>query len=128
MKQDFTNPNEFDPDMIDRNLCESDDETTSSDLQEKKFKDIDLSLGIKIGNDFSSVTNDEFLTTIFGQTFSIEHPLVCHKAGDPDLYGWMAMVWPCNTNQQDWNWYFLPSLYCISYEPGGIVFFKSVSK
>jgi hypothetical protein len=57
------------------------------------------------------VTNDEFLTAIFGQTFSTEHPLVCHKAGDPDLYGWKAVDWPCNTNQPDLNWYFLPSLY-----------------
>jgi hypothetical protein len=66
---------------------------------------------IQVTNGFSLVTNDDFLTAIFGQTFSTEHPLVCHKAGDPDLYGWKAVGWPCNTNQPNWNWYFLPSLY-----------------
>ena len=70
MIKDFDDSIEFDPDMIDWDLVEPDDETTSSELQEQKFKDIDLSLGIKIRNDFSSVTNDEFLTAIFGQTFS----------------------------------------------------------
>ena len=66
---------------------------------------------IQVTNDFSRVTNDEFLAAIFGQSFSNEHPLVCHKAGDPDQGGWKAVFWPCNTNQPDWNWYFLPSLY-----------------
>jgi len=66
---------------------------------------------IQVSNDFSWVTNDNFLTAIFGQTFSTEHPLVCHKTGDPDQGGWRAESWPCHTNQPEWNWYFLPSLY-----------------
>ena len=65
----------------------------------------------QISHDFSWVSNHEFLTAIFGQIFSTEYPLVCHKAGDPDLGGWKAVCWPCNTNLPNLNWYFLPSLY-----------------
>jgi hypothetical protein len=57
------------------------------------------------------VSNDEFLTSIFGNTFTSAQPLVCKKTGDPDLGGWVANKWPCNTNAPDLNWYALPSLY-----------------
>ena len=57
------------------------------------------------------VSNDDFLTAIFGRTFTVAHPLVCKKPGDPDLGGWTANKWPCNTNVPAMNWYALPSLY-----------------
>lgn len=57
------------------------------------------------------VSNDEFLTAIFGNTFTLAHPLVCKKNGDPDVGGWIPNKWPCNTNASDLNWYTLPSLY-----------------
>lgn len=60
---------------------------------------------------FALVTNDEFLTSIFGNTFGREHPLICKKSGDPDLGGWTPTSWPCSTSNQDQNWYFLPGLY-----------------
>jgi hypothetical protein len=57
------------------------------------------------------VSNDEFLSAIFGNTFTSANPLVCKKKGDPDLGGWFAKKWPCNTNAHDLNWYALPGLY-----------------
>lgn len=57
------------------------------------------------------VSNDEFLTAIFGNTFTLAHPLVCKKNGDPDVGGWIPNKWPCNTNASDLNWYTLPSVY-----------------
>jgi hypothetical protein len=57
------------------------------------------------------VSNDEFLTAIFGDTFSVGNPLICKKPGDPDLGGWVPKKWPCDTNAPDLNWYALPSLY-----------------
>jgi hypothetical protein len=57
------------------------------------------------------VSNDDFLTAIFGNTFTSAHPLVCKKTGDPDLDGWLPNKWPCNTNAPELNWYSLPSLY-----------------
>ena len=57
------------------------------------------------------VSNDEFLTAIFGNTFTSAHPLVCKKTGDPDLSGWLPAKWPCITNLPELNWYTLPSLY-----------------
>jgi hypothetical protein len=59
----------------------------------------------------SGLSNDEFLTAIFGDCFASARPLVCKKPGDPDKGGWDAMGWPCNTSQTDQNWYALPSLY-----------------
>ena len=57
------------------------------------------------------VSNDEFLTAIFGDTFTSAHPLVCKKTGNPDLGGWLPAKWPCITNLPELNWYALPSLY-----------------
>lgn len=66
---------------------------------------------IEVERPLLNVSNDEFLTAIFGDTFTSAHPLVCKKTGDPDKYGWMALRWPCNTTRADLNWYALPSLY-----------------
>lgn len=57
------------------------------------------------------VSNDEFITAIFGGSFTAAYPLVCKKSGDPELGGWMPNKWPCNTNATNLNWYTLPSLY-----------------
>lgn len=57
-----------------------------------------------------AITNDEFLATIFGRSFSDASPLVCSKPGDPDLGGWVAQSWPCATGQSNRNWYCLPAL------------------
>ena len=65
----------------------------------------DLHVGV------TSVTNDEFLSAIFGDSFTSAYPLVCKKIGDPDISGWVAKKWPCDTNAHDLNWYTLPSLY-----------------
>ncbi len=58
-----------------------------------------------------TVSNDEFLSAIFGNTFTEVHPLVCKKSGDPAFGGWPANKWPCDTNLAHLNWYTLPSLY-----------------
>ena len=44
----------------------------------------DLHVGV------TSVTNDEFLSAIFGDSFTSAYPLVCKKIGDPDISGWVA--------------------------------------
>lgn len=62
-------------------------------------------------SDFEHVFNDQFLTAIFGSSFTSAWPLVCNKSGDPDKGGWHPSAWPCNTNASDLNWYTLPSLY-----------------
>jgi len=61
--------------------------------------------------DFSEVTNDQFLTAIFGDTFETVHPLVCEKHGNPDGSGWPPKPWPCDTRDAKANWYCLPALY-----------------
>jgi hypothetical protein len=61
--------------------------------------------------DFSEVTNDQFLTAIFGGTFTTTRPLVCEKRGDPDQAGWYAMPWPCDTSRAESNWYCQPGTY-----------------
>ena len=61
---------------------------------------------------YMSVSNDEFLKTIFGEEFNTLKPLVCSKPGDPDnSSGWTAKPWPCKTDNGSLNWYALPSLY-----------------
>ena len=58
------------------------------------------------------VTNDEFLTAIFGCEFKMLKPLVCSKPGNPDgESGWKPKPWPCDTSDSELNWYALPSLY-----------------
>lgn len=59
----------------------------------------------------ASVTNDEFITAIFGNEFNSKYPLVCSKLGDPDSGGWVAKKYPCDTTDQNLNWYFLPALF-----------------
>ena len=57
------------------------------------------------------VTNDEFMSAIFGTTFTSAYPLVCKKPGDPDESGWHPTKWPCKTDDGSNNWYCLPGLY-----------------
>lgn len=61
--------------------------------------------------DFEHVSNDQFLTAIFGSSFTSTWPLVCSKSGDPDKGGWRPNCWPCDTSQGDKNWYALPGLF-----------------
>ena len=63
------------------------------------------------GQDFSEVTNDQFLAGIFGVNFTAARPLVCEKRGDPDKSGWWVQPWPCNTDRPESNWYCQPSTY-----------------
>lgn len=79
--------------LVDADLCGDADSQTSSE------------------SEFAKVTNDEFLTAIFGNSFTSAFPLVCNKSGDPDVGGWIPSPWPCNTSQSDKNWYALPGLY-----------------
>lgn len=58
-----------------------------------------------------SVSNDDFMAAIFGNSFSAAYPLVCKKPGNPDKSGWPPRQWPCDTSDPDQNWYTLPSLY-----------------
>ena len=60
---------------------------------------------------FDSVSNDEFMTAVFGRTFASAVPLVCKKYGDPDAGGWSPLRWPCSTDDSTNNWYALPGLY-----------------
>ena len=57
------------------------------------------------------ISNNQFLTAIFGDMFDLAHPLVCRKPGDPDSGGWTALCWPIDTSDEFQNWYALPSLY-----------------
>jgi putative DNA primase/helicase len=63
------------------------------------------------GRDLGKVTNDDFLSAIFGSDFSNAYPIVCKKSGDPDKTGWYPMRWPCSTDDASSNWYCQPSLY-----------------
>lgn len=57
------------------------------------------------------ITNDEFISEIFGEPVVNLAPLVCSKAGDPDKTGWPAEAWPCDTTDSNKNWYLAPSLF-----------------
>lgn len=59
----------------------------------------------------SMVSNDDFMTAIFGDSFTAANPLICKKSGDPDKFGWIPRPWPCDTSDPNQNWYALPSLY-----------------
>nr|MDD4943881.1 hypothetical protein [Rhodoferax sp.] len=59
----------------------------------------------------ANLTNDEFLTAIFGNCFAQAKPLVCSIAGDPEKKVWPARAWPCDTSDADLNWYALPALF-----------------
>lgn len=58
-----------------------------------------------------SITNDEFISAIFGDHDQNLTPLVCSKTGDPDKSGWSAKLWPCDTTDSNKNWYLAPSLF-----------------
>ncbi len=62
-------------------------------------------------DDIADVSNDDFLTAIFGNSVGEVRPLVCKKPGNPDVGGWKPQPLPCNTADADCNWYFLPGLY-----------------
>ena len=64
---------------------------------------------------YSDVTNDQFLTAIFGNEFKLNKPLVCSIAGDPEGQGWTPQPWPCDTSDRSMNWYVQPA----TYEPNG---------
>jgi len=111
MSQDFDINTEFDPDDFD--FDEYYPEEAWDALAQAKRLSEDLAL---VKTDAAAavvgpVSNDEFLTAIFGGSFTAAYPLVCKKSGDPDLDGWMPIKWPCNTNAANLNWYTLPSLY-----------------
>lgn len=57
------------------------------------------------------VSNHEFMSALFGESFGSAKPLVCRKQGDPSSGGWMPRVWPCPTEDPSLNWYFSPGLY-----------------
>jgi hypothetical protein len=59
-----------------------------------------------------SITNDEFISEIFGEYGENLSPLICSKAGDPDKKaGWPAKAWPDDTTDSNLNWYLAPSLF-----------------
>ena len=63
---------------------------------------------------YLGITNDQFLTAIFGDEFKLGKPLVCSIVGDPNQnksMGWPAKSWPCDTSDGSMNWYALPSLF-----------------
>ena len=59
----------------------------------------------------SDVTNDQFLTAIFGRDFKDAKPLVCNISGNPEGSNWAAQDWPCDTSIASLNWYVQPSLF-----------------
>ena len=59
----------------------------------------------------SDVTNDQFLTSIFGSDFQNAKPLVCQITGDPEGKSWRAQDWPSDTSNASQNWFAQPSLY-----------------
>jgi len=63
--------------------------------------------------DFSSVSNDDFLTAIFGAVAAdaTQRPLVACMSGDPTGKSWRPFAWPCETTDAALNWYFQPSLF-----------------
>lgn len=60
---------------------------------------------------YSTVSNDEFLSAIFGNDFKLSRPLVCSLDGDPEGQGWPAKPWPCDTSDDSMNWYAQPSVF-----------------
>lgn len=106
MNQDFDLNTELDPDVFDFDEYYPEEAWEALEAAKNLPDKTDATAAV-----VGPVSNDEFLTAIFGNTFTSVHPLVCKKAGDPDLGGWVPNKWPCNTNLPDLNWYTLPSLY-----------------
>lgn len=105
MTRDFENTGERESAMYgqDRPDPMEADENLAANPQETSFGDM--------ARDLENVSNDEFITAIFGGEFTSAHPLVCKKVGDPDKSGWLPIRWPCNTRDPEQNWYTLPGLY-----------------
>lgn len=60
----------------------------------------------------AAVTNDDFLTAIFGDEFSAAYPVVCRIEGDPtDSEIWPPQRWPCDTSGTGLNWYTAPATF-----------------
>lgn len=106
MSQDFDLNTELDPDVFDFDEYYPEEAWDALDEANELSEKTDAAAAVVGG-----VSNDEFLAAIFGNTFTSAHPLVCKKTGNPDLGGWIANKWPCDTNAPDLNWYTLPSLY-----------------
>jgi hypothetical protein len=83
------------------------------DHWETQQEDTENAGAVIISKDLGKVTNDDFLQAIFGSTFSTAFPLVCKKPGNPDITGFRAMKWPCNTSDSEQNWYCSPSLHSV---------------
>ena len=111
MSQDFDINSELDPDDFDYEEYYPEEAFEALALAKRLSEDRALTQTDTAAALVGPVSNDEFLTAIFGGSFSSAYPLVCKKSGDPDLGGWVPNKWPCNTNAVDLNWYTLPSLY-----------------
>ena len=111
MTQEFNHGIEVEPDMIDWDDYYPEEALALLAPSEVLAKAVNHVTPNDVNAELDKVSNDDFLTAIFGSTFTTEHPLVCKKAGDPDESGWPPTRWPCNTNLPNQNWYFLPSLY-----------------
>lgn len=111
MSQDFDINTEFDPDDFDYDEYYPEEAFEALEEAKRLLEDRALTKNETAAEVIGHVSNDEFLTAIFGKTFTSAYPLVCKKTGDPDLGGWLPSKWPCNTNAPNLNWYTLPSLY-----------------
>lgn len=111
MSQDFDLNNRLDPDDLDYDEYYPEEAFEALAQVKHLSEDRALTQTDTAAEVIGPVSNDEFLTAIFGKTFTSAHPLVCKKTGDPDIGGWIPNKWPCNTNLPNLNWYTLPSLY-----------------
>jgi len=111
MSQDFDRTTDLDSDMYDFDEYYPEEALEALEQAKKQTDNCHPFNPKGVTRTFESVSNDEFLTAIFGNSFTSVHPLVCKKSGDPDKSGWIPSRWPCKTNVSDQNWYALPSLY-----------------
>lgn len=77
----------------------------------KKSQDARTDASDKTDERALDVSNQEFLEAIFGIHFESAKPLICCKAGDPSIGGWLPSFWPCFTQDAGLNWYFCPGVY-----------------
>ena len=108
---DFTNKTDLNQQSFTKPLFVSEHSNELLPIQVESRKAANRSSVDKFQAGFASVTNDDFLSAIFGDSFTKAYPLVCKKTDDPDHGGWVPNKWPCNTNLPNFNWYTLPSLY-----------------
>jgi hypothetical protein len=78
---------------------------------EKKSQGVRTDSSDKTDDRAQTVSNDEFLEAVFGINFESARPLICCKAGDPSIGGWLPSFWPCFTSDAGLNWYFCPGVY-----------------